>query len=72
MTPIGTQIDPKFMIKLIRNSSYVLKLLSKNASAWRKFTMDDDNLRRKAVISLRKERILFVYTNYISIDITDT
>ncbi len=60
------------MIKLIRKSSYVLKLLSKNASAWRKFTMDDDNLRRKAVISLRKGLILFAYTNYISIDITDT
>ena len=37
---------------------------------YRKFTMNDDKLWRKVLISLRDGCTLFVYTNYISIDIS--
>jgi len=38
---------------------------------YRKFTMNDDKLWRKELISLREGCALFVYTNYKSINISD-
>ena len=38
---------------------------------YRKFTMNDDKLWRKVLISLREGGALFVCINYISIDISD-